>query len=768
VGLTEGNGGSQNLSFTVHRNSNGGTFSVDYATGSGGSASAGSDFTATSGTLNFVANGAPSQTIDVPIAGELLVEATETFTLVLSNVMNTVGTAAISDGSGTGTIVDNDSATVQFAPATLSQSEGTSPMPLTVTLTNPVQSGVTLTVNSATGTATAADFTAISGAIVTFPPNSNTPQTVNVTIANDALDEDDEQYTLTLSNLTASGNVTLPTGSATAIATIQDDDALPVLSVANVSQAEGNSGTTTMTFTVNLTPLSGRDVSFTRATADDTAVSTGSADFVALSAAPITIAAGQTSVPVVVTINGDAQFEGDERFFLNLSSVTNATPGSLIATGTLLDDDQQPTTTTIQSDLPDPSLVGQPYPVDVLVRAQTTSPSGTVTISDGSVSCGPVTLSASASPESTASCALASTSAGSKTLTATYTPANTAFAPSSDTEAHVVNPASTTLSVTGPARVRINTPASYTIALGVVAPGAGAPTGAVTVSSGGNACAIILPATSCDLSFSSLGARSISASYAGDGNFQASSSSDASTTVFALSDVQVSKTDGREVYESGDLIVYTVQVRNLGPDTAETIRLQDTLPAGLSTGQWSCDASGGASCAQNSGIGNLDQLIPLLPRTGVLNYTLFANVIGSPTSISNTASLVLPPDTIDDPQAANNSATDLSILERLFANGFEAPSVSAPSGSFVLPGLALRSALDPVAISVYRLSDSRGPALRVYARLWNGEVEYALASRDGDGRLRLNAWQRHAGEPTLRWTASQNAAGWVIQTATLQ
>jgi hypothetical protein len=67
-------------------------------------------------------------------------------------------------------------------------------------------------------------------------------------------------------------------------------------------------------------------------------------------------------------------FEGNETFSVNLTGITNATPGTLTGTGTIEDDDQQPTTTTITSDLPDPSVVGQPYTVNVTVAAQTTSP----------------------------------------------------------------------------------------------------------------------------------------------------------------------------------------------------------------------------------------------------------------------------------------------------------------------------------------------------------------------------------------------------------
>ena len=128
-------------------------------------------------------------------------------------------------------------------------------------------------------------------------------------------------------------------------------------------------------------------------------------------------------------------------FIESLTGITNATPGTLTGTGTILEDDQQPTTTTITADLPDPSVVGQPYTVNVTVAAVTLSPTGTVTISDGSASCGPVTLTAATAPNATASCSLTSTTAGAKTLTASYTAATTAFGNSSGTTAHLVDPA---------------------------------------------------------------------------------------------------------------------------------------------------------------------------------------------------------------------------------------------------------------------------------------------------------------------------------------
>lgn len=68
----------------------------------------------------------------------------------------------------------------------------------------------------------------------------------------------------------------------------------------------------------------------------------------ALTANVLTTPADQTSVNVVVIINGVTANEGAETLSLNLSASENATPSRLIAIGTITDDDQQPTTKTTQ------------------------------------------------------------------------------------------------------------------------------------------------------------------------------------------------------------------------------------------------------------------------------------------------------------------------------------------------------------------------------------------------------------------------------------
>ena len=81
------------------------TASVQYATANG-TATAGSDYTAASGTLTFYQNdsGTLSRSVNVSIVGDTAVEPDETFTFVLSDPVN----AILARGTGTGTIRDDD------------------------------------------------------------------------------------------------------------------------------------------------------------------------------------------------------------------------------------------------------------------------------------------------------------------------------------------------------------------------------------------------------------------------------------------------------------------------------------------------------------------------------------------------------------------------------------------------------------------------------------------------------------------------------------
>jgi predicted extracellular nuclease len=105
--VSEGNAGTATLTFTVTRSGNTGAFTVDFATANG-TATAGSDYLANSGTLTFTAGGGLSQTVSVTVNGDVAAETDETLTVGLANLVNATGTTTIADASGTGTIVNDE------------------------------------------------------------------------------------------------------------------------------------------------------------------------------------------------------------------------------------------------------------------------------------------------------------------------------------------------------------------------------------------------------------------------------------------------------------------------------------------------------------------------------------------------------------------------------------------------------------------------------------------------------------------------------------
>ena len=189
---------------------------VQYATSSG-TAESGTDFTAASGTLTFAAS-ETSKTVSVSTTPDSLDEANETFTLTLSSPSG----ATLDDATATGTITDDDGApTVSVSDS--SATEGAA-VEFTVSLSEASGQQVQVSFLPHVGsgdTASTDDFEELGGAAIIAP--GQTSATVQVSTTDDAVDENDETFTLTLSSPT---NATL--GDATATGTILDDDGPPL------------------------------------------------------------------------------------------------------------------------------------------------------------------------------------------------------------------------------------------------------------------------------------------------------------------------------------------------------------------------------------------------------------------------------------------------------------------------------------------------------------------------------------------------------------
>src|ERR1043166_6292163 len=110
------------------------------------------------------------------------------------------------------------------------------------------------------------------------------------------------------------------------------------LSLNDVTQAEGNAGTTNFNFTVSLSsPADVGGVSFTVNTADGTAAAPG--DYTAIVNGAGSIPQGNSSTQVTVQVNGDTTPEANETFFVNLTNVTGATVSDGQGLGTITNDD---------------------------------------------------------------------------------------------------------------------------------------------------------------------------------------------------------------------------------------------------------------------------------------------------------------------------------------------------------------------------------------------------------------------------------------------
>jgi Ca2+-binding RTX toxin-like protein len=229
-------GGATNMVFTVTLSlASGVPVTVAYATANG-TAVAGTDFTATTGTLTIPA-GSLTGTISVPILNDNVHELTEAFTLNLSAPSGvTLGTA-----SATGTIIDNDVVPVLSIDTPVAVTEGGVPsMQFTVNLS--AASGVPVTFNYATADGTAhagTDYTTSSGSITILA--GDTTATITVPVLDDNVHELTEAFTVNLSAITGA-----TAGTVTATGTILDNDA-PTLAALTLTPAVQEDGSRIIT-----------------------------------------------------------------------------------------------------------------------------------------------------------------------------------------------------------------------------------------------------------------------------------------------------------------------------------------------------------------------------------------------------------------------------------------------------------------------------------------------------------------------------------------
>ena len=314
---------------------------VNYAT-SNGTALAGSDYTADSGTLTFTQANSGAQTFTVRITDDNLSESGETFSVNLSSATGGGGPApSIGTSSVTTTIAASDAITVSISgPATVDEGDATSSYTVSVSGGTPTAD---LSVSYATSNGTAlagSDYTAASG-MLTFSSGSTVAQTFTIQTTQDRLDESDETFAVTLSSATGGGGTTSLGTAKSVTTTITDDDDAPsdiTLSITPTTFSEDADATD---FIVTATLQGGTTrTSATVVTISLDGTATSSDYTVTTALASITIPAGEDSESGTLTLKpiNDSIVEGDETIDVSGSTTVglDVSPDQI----TLTDDSQ--------------------------------------------------------------------------------------------------------------------------------------------------------------------------------------------------------------------------------------------------------------------------------------------------------------------------------------------------------------------------------------------------------------------------------------------
>ncbi|MFK7812902.1 MAG: Calx-beta domain-containing protein, partial [Maribacter sp.] len=323
---------------------------VDYTTVEGTALNPG-DITTTSGTLTFTPT-ISSFDIQVPITDDAVIEPTEDFTVVLSNIVSNLGVGFV-DGNTTntanGTISDDDSGSgISITNMDVTVTEGTDAFAVyNVTLVGNISENVSVDYTTTEGTAlNPGDFTSTAGTI-TFTPTIGSLN-IQVPITDDTIIEPTEDFTIVLSNIVSNLSIGFVDGNTTNTAngTINDDDAnTPGNGIAftntNVIVTEGNDAFAV--YTVTLTGAIPENVTVDYTTIEGTALNP---DDITTTSGTLTFTPTTSSFDIQVPITDDLVIESTEEFTIELSNIQSNIGIGFVdgtttntANGTIIDDD---------------------------------------------------------------------------------------------------------------------------------------------------------------------------------------------------------------------------------------------------------------------------------------------------------------------------------------------------------------------------------------------------------------------------------------------
>ena len=303
-----------------------------------GTATESTDYVENRTPLTFTGTTGETRTFTVATTDDTDDEPDETFTVSL-NVSGTTATVTATR-TGTGTILDDDAAPVAPAAtltiADAAASEGDA-LTFAVTLDGEIPGGFTVTPELAEGTATADEDYRAEPQALRFAGSAGESRTFSVPTVEDAVEEGDEAFTVSLA---VSGTTAAVTAAGPATGLIEDDDLTPVLLRVAPSRVSEAAGPTT----IEVTAAFESGASLSKATAvrvtvgapDDAAVP--ETDYASPASFTVTIPAGSTAGSSTFTLEpvNDTLLETDEALAVTGDAESRPVTGTSVA---LQDDD---------------------------------------------------------------------------------------------------------------------------------------------------------------------------------------------------------------------------------------------------------------------------------------------------------------------------------------------------------------------------------------------------------------------------------------------
>ena len=237
---------------------------VTYSTAPLTASNDGTDYVVYSNSTHRINSGNASSSISIPIINDDRFEPTETFNVIITGVTGAAFEANVQELIKTVTILDDESVptvSVQSTSVTATESGNAE---IIVQVANLSESVVSFTYSTTIGTASSADFTVQNSVRHAF--GSESTDKILIPITDDDIDELDEQFTVTLANLSGA---TFNNGVAPTVTVIIQDDDQAQFSIADSSQTESSSGTFNMDFDVSLNKQSSRNTSVTWSASSD-------------------------------------------------------------------------------------------------------------------------------------------------------------------------------------------------------------------------------------------------------------------------------------------------------------------------------------------------------------------------------------------------------------------------------------------------------------------------------------------------------------------